>query len=66
VRSSALIDANGRIYVGSQDDSIYCLSPDGEVLWQHNIGQDVDATPALGPDGTLFVGADDGRLHALR
>jgi hypothetical protein len=27
---------------------------------------DVDATPAIGPDGTIYVGNDDRALHALR
>ena len=66
IRASARIDAAGRIYVGSQDDFFYAISAEGEVLWRHNLGQDVDSTAALAPDGTLYVGADDGGLHALR
>ena len=27
---------------------------------------DIDSSVAFGPDGTLYVGADDGGLYALR
>ena len=66
IRASARIDADGRIYVGSQDNFLYALSADGKLLWRYNVGQDVDSTVEIGADGTLYVGADDGGIHALR
>jgi hypothetical protein len=36
------------------------------VLFRINVGQDVDSSAAIGADGTLYVGADDGGLHAYR
>ena len=59
-------DPEGRIYVGSQDDNLYAISPGGEVVWRYNLGEDIDSTVAIGPDGTLYVGADDGGVYALR
>ena len=54
------------IYVGSQDNFLYCIDPSGSVLWRYNVGQDVDSTVEIGSDGTLYVGSDDGGVHALR
>jgi hypothetical protein len=34
-------------------------------LWSLLTDGDVDATPALSPDGTIFVGNDDRALHAF-
>jgi outer membrane protein assembly factor BamB len=30
------------------------------------LGGDVDSSPALAADGTIFVGSDDRKLYALR
>jgi len=66
IRASARIDADGRVFVGSQDDHLYAVSPEGEVLWDRNMGQDIDSSVAFGPGGTLYVGVDDGGVYALR
>ena len=66
IHGSALIDATGVVLFGSQDDRLYALASDGRLLWSVVLDGDVDSTPALGPDGTLYVGGDDRALHALR
>jgi outer membrane protein assembly factor BamB len=66
VRASIRIDADGWLFVGSEDDRVYGLAPDGSVGWSVSVGADVDSSPALLPDGALVVGADDGALHCLR
>ncbi|MCD6498563.1 MAG: PQQ-binding-like beta-propeller repeat protein [Deltaproteobacteria bacterium] len=65
VVSSPTIDAQGRIYVGSQDGRVYCLNKEGRLLWSLSLGRDVDSGPVIGRDGRLYVGCDDGRLYAL-
>ena len=64
--SSALVDARGAILFGSQDDRLYCLEPDGHLRWSVELGGDVDSSPTLAADGTIFVGSDDRKLYALR
>jgi outer membrane protein assembly factor BamB len=66
VRGSARVDKDGRIYIGGRDDRVHVLTEHGEVLYRLEIGADIDGTCALGPDGTLYVPADDGALHAYR
>lgn len=65
VQSGALVDAEGYVYFGGRDHFVYCLSPDGELVWKLETGDQVDAGPAIGPDGTLYVGSDDGKLYAF-
>ncbi len=65
VRSSARIDADGWIYVGSEDDRVWALRPDGTLAWTATLGADVDTTPAIPVDGMLVAGCDDGGIYAL-
>jgi outer membrane protein assembly factor BamB len=66
VRSSVRVDADGWLFVGSEDDRVYGLRPDGSVGWSVSVGADVDTSPAILPNGSLVVGADDGALHCLQ
>jgi outer membrane protein assembly factor BamB len=61
-----VIAADGAVLFGSQDDHLYCLEADGRLRWAVDLGGDIDGTPALAADGTIYVGADDRALHALR
>ena len=61
-----LVDAAGVILFGSQDDRLYALEPNGYPRWSVELGGDVDSSPVLDRDGTIYVGADDGNLYALR
>jgi outer membrane protein assembly factor BamB len=63
--TSPALAADGTIYVGSQDDHLYALSPTGEVRWRYRAGDDIDSSPVVGDDGAIFFGADDRRVHAL-
>lgn len=64
---AAPLVADGHVYVGGQDGLILSLkAADGSLRWSYNVKADVDGGPAMGEDGNLYVGADDGRLYALR
>lgn len=59
--------ADGHVYVGGQDGFITALSAEtGEQLWQYTVTADVDGSGVIGSDGALFIGADDGRIYAIR
>jgi outer membrane protein assembly factor BamB len=65
VNSSPAIGADGTVYVGSRDDNLYALNPDGSLKWSYATGDDVDSSPAIGADGTVYVGSNDNHLHAV-
>lgn len=67
VFSSPVVTVDERVYFGGQDGFVTALDANtGEQRWQHAVRADVDGSGVLGPDNELFIGADDGRIYALR
>ena len=55
---------DGTIYASA--DGLYALRPDGTLKWKFAPGTTHCSTsPAVGPDGTVFVGCQDDALYAL-
>jgi len=63
--TSPAVDAQGNVYFGTVAGHIYGFGPDGRQLFDFDTGATVDSYPALGPDGTLYIGSGNGRLYAL-
>jgi outer membrane protein assembly factor BamB len=59
------LDTAGHIYAGSREGFIRCFDADGSLLWSYETGGPVTGAPAIGPDGTLYIGSDDGYLYAF-
>jgi outer membrane protein assembly factor BamB len=38
----------------------------GGILWEAFTGGSSNSSPAIGADGTVYVGSDDGRVYAVR
>lgn len=66
VGSGPIVDRDGNIYFGSDDDFVYAIDPDGGLRWVFQAEGNVDGDPILTPDGALLIGSDDGNLYALR
>ncbi len=64
--SSPAID-NEVVYIGSQDDNLYAIYKDtGLQKWAFTTGGNVESTPSIGSDGTIYVGSDDSnKLYAI-
>ena len=45
---------------------MYALNPDGALKWRYMTGDAVYSSPAIGSDGTVYVGSDDGYLYAIQ
>ncbi len=44
----------------------YIKGPENSVLkWRFQTGGEIDSSPAIGTDGTVYVGSDDGYLYAI-
>lgn len=41
------------------------MPPAGGQLWSYTTGGAIYSSPAIGPDGTIYVGSTDGYLHAI-
>jgi outer membrane protein assembly factor BamB len=65
VISSPAIADDGTIYVGSNDNKLYAINPDGSLKWEYTTNDRIDASPAIGLDGTIYIGSYDGVLYAL-
>jgi len=65
IQSSAALGQDGTIYVGSDDDHLYAVNPDGSKKWAFATNGYVTASPAIGTDGTIYLESWDGYLYAL-
>ncbi|MGD8613015.1 MAG: PQQ-binding-like beta-propeller repeat protein [Desulfobacterales bacterium] len=65
VISSPAVASDGTIYVGSNDNKVYAINPNGTLKWDFLTGGDVRSSPAIASDGTIYVGSDDGILYAF-
>jgi len=65
VFSSPVIATDGTIYVGSDDNKLYAINPDGTQKWNFTTGGGVKSSPAIGSDGIIYVGSTDFMLYAI-
>jgi outer membrane protein assembly factor BamB len=58
------IDANNNVYFGTSNNYLYCVNPNNRVKrWEYELGGAIQATPVIGNDGHIYVGANDGKLY---
>jgi outer membrane protein assembly factor BamB len=58
------LSPDGTIYFAA--DGLYALKPDGSLLWKFSPGPTHCASsPAVGTDGTVYVGCQDDALYAV-
>lgn len=67
---SPLVTADGTVYIGTRGTTLvkgrlWAISADGASR-SFISGDWIDATPTIGPDGTIYVGSWDGKLYALQ
>lgn len=54
------------LYVTSTGDTLVALDPkDGRILWKYDLGSDAVDMAAIDDAGNIYVGVDDGLLHAV-
>jgi len=44
---------------------VYAINPNGTLKWFQDLFGDVDSSPAVGGDGTIYVGSDNFHVYAL-
>jgi len=65
VLSSPALGADGTVFVGSDDNNVYALNPDGTEKWAFPAGSAIRSSPALGADATVYVGSFDHDVYAI-
>jgi len=63
--SAPVLGPDGTIYVGSNDDYLYAIWPNGRLRWRYKTGGDVPTAAAVALDGTVYVGSFDHYFYAL-
>ena len=64
IRSSPAL-ANGTIYIGSRDFSLYALDAEtGEKKWEFQAESRIESSPTV-VNGLVYVGSNAGRLYAI-
>lgn len=63
--SAPTVTSDGAIFVGGADGSASLFGPGGAPRWSAKLGGPVLSTAAA-IGGLIYVGADDGRLYAIR
>ena len=66
IRSSPAVGLDGTVYVGSLDNKLYAVSPNGKLAWSFEALAYVFSSPAVAGDGTVYFGSVDGHLYAVR
>jgi len=59
------VGPTGVIYVGSSDQRLYAINPNGSLRWSYLTGDVVHSSPAVAADGTVYVTSNDLKLYAL-
>ena len=65
VSGSPVVDGRGTVYVGTEAKTVNAVGADGQLQWTVPVGDFVESSIAIGADGTLYVGALDGKLYAI-
>jgi len=60
------LEGDGTIYVGCRGvPKLYALNPDGSIKWSYQADRDIDYSPSVGADGTIYLGERGGKVVAL-
>jgi hypothetical protein len=54
------------VYFGSDDGTVYAYDTHGKQIWTYNTGAPVTASPAIGPDGSLWIGSQSGLVYRFK
>lgn len=61
-KSTPALASDGTIYAAAST-WLYAINSDGSLKWKKTIGAATDASPTIGPDGTVYIGSSQGKLY---
>jgi outer membrane protein assembly factor BamB len=65
VRSTPTVRLDGTVYLSSENNTLYAVSPAGKEQWHFQTNSNADASPIITYDGIVIYGSYDGSLYAL-
>ncbi len=68
ITASITVDPHGKVFVTAAEkaqDWLYCVSPEGDILWRYPIGNVTYSSPALDRFGNIYIGSSLGTVYAL-
>lgn len=65
IPSSPVIGSDGTIYIGSYDDYLYALNPNGTKKWKYETGSAIYSSPIIDSDGNIYIASEDGSVYSL-
>ncbi len=60
-----LVLDDGTAVLGGRDGHVRSYDANGALRWDFTTRDEIHATPALGRDGTIVIGSDDGGIYGL-
>ena len=66
MRGAAVVAADGTIFFGCDAGNLYAFNPDGTIQFVLPLGGAITSSPAMTHAGTLYLGAEGGRLCAIK
>ncbi len=69
IAASPVVNADGELFIASwtaiNTGALYALDAAGSELWHYDLTDYVASSPALAPDGSVYVACHDGALYCL-
>lgn len=65
IHSSPALGADGTVYIGSSDNKLYAINPDGSLRWTFATSGAVSSSPLIAADGAIYFGSNDNNLYCL-
>ncbi|MCB1215777.1 PQQ-binding-like beta-propeller repeat protein [bacterium] len=59
------VSRNGNILLGCDSGKLYCLAPNGSLLWDYSFEGSILSAISCSPDGSLYFGSNDEHIYAL-
>ena len=63
--SSAVVDRDGTVYIGSADHYFYAIRVDGTLKWKVRTDEVIDSAALLDDRGRGYVGSGDAHVYAI-
>ena len=64
VSSSPAVSVTDTVYLGSENNCLYCMSSGGGLLWSYRTAGLISSSPAIDAS-RVYTGSDDSRLYAF-